>query len=282
MPEPCSPWPPPRRRLPLHVAIPGSILSTEHDLREKTLKAGIVARALTDYRVDLVVVYRDPDTSPGDLRLLKTLLEYAMTPPHLRRMLVPLRPELRYAAVMPPVQTPRHLPPREPEPGAVLDGLVLERRGGSCRVWLGSLGTATLPRCRARRGDVVTVKIAGVDPLRLEPASWDGVYTGYTVVEAGAAEEAVARARARGLAVVATSRLGSCEAAKAIPRSRGVMLVFGGPHRGLLEYTDPQAYDLVINTVPIQGNATVRTEEALHATLAIINYLAESGECGGR
>ncbi len=282
MTGPCSPWPPPRRRLPLHVAIPGSILSIEHDLRGKTIKAGLVARALTVYRVDHVVVYRDPDTSPGDLKLLKALLEYAMTPPHLRRRLVPLRPELRYAALMPPVQTPRHLPPREPEPGAVLDGVVVERRGGSCRVWLGSLGVGTLPRCRAGRGGVVTVRITGVDPLRLEPADWEGVYIGYTVEEAGGVEEAAARARARGLRLVATSRHGSCEAARALPTAQGVALLFGGPHRGLLEYTSPKLYDAIINTVPLQGNATIRTEEALHATLAIINYLAETGECGGR
>ncbi|WP_156315800.1 putative RNA uridine N3 methyltransferase [Aeropyrum camini] len=48
---------------------------------------------------------------------------------------------------------------------------------------------------------------------------------------------------------------------------------FGGPYRGVLEYTSPSLYDGVVNVIPHQGTETVRTEEALHATLEAVNVL---------
>jgi hypothetical protein len=56
-------------------------------------------------------------------------------------------------------------------------------------------------------------------------------------------------------------------------------VVFGGPHAGLLEICKRQGidakefFDVVVNTIPNQGTATVRTEEALIATLALLNVL---------
>jgi predicted SPOUT superfamily RNA methylase MTH1 len=54
-------------------------------------------------------------------------------------------------------------------------------------------------------------------------------------------------------------------------------MAFGAPSRGLHEITDDEGLkldeivDFVVNTVPGQGTVTVRTEEALLATLAIFN-----------
>ncbi len=273
----CWTWPPRRRSRRVEVALPASILSVEPSLREKTLKAGIVARVLAVYRVDVVHIFRDPDTSRGDYALLRDLLDYAMTPPHLRRRLVPLKKTLRYTGLMPPVQTPRHLPPEDPGPGDLIDGVVEAVSGGSCLVWLGSAGYAEVRGCGdAKPGSLVTVRVTGRDPSgRLAGVrhSWGGIYTGFKVYAAGTVEEAVRRARRSGLAVVATSKFGRCiKSPNEVPTSeKGVLLVFGGPKKGLLEYTSEELYDAVLNLVPGQGSLTVRTEEALQASLAIIN-----------
>ena len=56
-----------------------------------------------------------------------------------------------------------------------------------------------------------------------------------------------------------------------------VLLAFGAPSRGLHEIVAdeglelPALVDFVVNTVPSQGTATVRAEEALLATLAVFN-----------
>jgi hypothetical protein len=58
-----------------------------------------------------------------------------------------------------------------------------------------------------------------------------------------------------------------------------VTVAFGGPYQGLYEISELQGvdpeekFDAVVNTVPRQGTETVRTEEALLATLALLNAL---------
>ena len=55
------------------------------------------------------------------------------------------------------------------------------------------------------------------------------------------------------------------------------MVGFGAPSRGLHEIVDDEhlklneIVDFVINTVPDQGTVTVRAEEALLSSLAILN-----------
>jgi hypothetical protein len=83
--------------------------------------------------------------------------------------------------------------------------------------------------------------------------------------------------------VIATAKLGAkfAKDAQAIGerwrRSQKILVAFGAPSRGLHEITKAQGarleaiVDFVVNTIPDQGTATVRTEEALLATLAILN-----------
>jgi predicted SPOUT superfamily RNA methylase MTH1 len=52
-----------------------------------------------------------------------------------------------------------------------------------------------------------------------------------------------------------------------------VLVVFGGPYRCPYEYTEHSVYDAIINTVPNQGTLTVRTEEAMIATLTTIDVV---------
>ncbi len=281
----CDSWPPKRRSQPLAVAVPGSVLSVEHGLQAKTFKAGIIGRALAIYRVDEVIVYRDPDTDRSDQNLLALLLGYMATPPHLRKKLYPLDDRLRYVGLLPPLRIASHDAPLRPQSGAVMEGLVEECSGRSCRVYLGGLGDGVLRARRSlREGDVVTVRIIAArrGVIEVEEASWGNVYTGFAVRRAGRLEGLVSSYRKRGFRVVAASRLGDCISEPRI-QSRlvsmlgdAVLVVFGGPRRGVLEFTSPRMYDAVVNFIPWQGVETVRTEEALHASLSLINMLAEA------
>lgn len=55
-----------------------------------------------------------------------------------------------------------------------------------------------------------------------------------------------------------------------------LMVAFGGPYAGLHPICEREGrrveelFHLVVNTIPDQGTATVRTEEALLATLALL------------
>ncbi len=59
------------------------------------------------------------------------------------------------------------------------------------------------------------------------------------------------------------------------------LIVFGSYKEGVVKIMERQsrrmeeAFDFIVNTVPNQGTATVRTEEAVHATLALLNMFKD-------
>ena len=93
---------------------------------QKTLLAGVVARALAVFCVDEVVIFED-EVRPGRTRhmnelntdeytgfldpshFLAHLLAYLETPPYLRRQLFPMHPNLRTAGTLPSLDMPHHL-----------------------------------------------------------------------------------------------------------------------------------------------------------------------------
>lgn len=275
----CDRWPPPRRRRPLHVAVASSILSTEQTLLLKTLRAGAVARLAGIFRVERVVVYRDPDSSTEDQRLLALLLRYLVTPPYLRRRIFPLIPELRYAGALPPLRLPLHDAPREPRRGALVAGLVEECSGGWCRVYLGAMGHGRVPG-RYRPGSVLPLRVADPEGPILEPYR-GRAYLGFEVDESpGGLGPVLRRYRGMGWLLLGTSRLGSCLSpdglASLAQGKPGVLVAFGGPRGEVERDAGGEKFDAIVNTVPGQGARTVRTEEAMAATLAILNLLEES------
>jgi hypothetical protein len=60
-------------------------------------------------------------------------------------------------------------------------------------------------------------------------------------------------------------------------KAEKVLLAFGAPTQGLYEITENEGLnldslvDFVVNTISMQGTETVRTEEALIASLAVLN-----------
>ena len=55
-----------------------------------------------------------------------------------------------------------------------------------------------------------------------------------------------------------------------------VLIAFGAPHKGItktmnMEEAPISEFDYLLDTIPDQGTETVRTEEAVVATLAILN-----------
>ena len=82
---------------------------------------------------------------------------------------------------------------------------------------------------------------------------------------------------------IATSKKGTRfkdvagELARKWREASNILLLFGSPKKGLYEIASEwkinlgDLTDFVVNTIPEQGTETVRTEEALLATLAILN-----------
>ena len=99
-----------KRKQKLAIAIPISIISDIPHIREKTLKIGLIGRAAAIFRVNEIIVFPDISNSiqKRDRNLIVSLLSYMETPQYLRKHLFKIKPELRFAGILPPLRTPHH------------------------------------------------------------------------------------------------------------------------------------------------------------------------------
>jgi predicted SPOUT superfamily RNA methylase MTH1 len=134
-------------------------------------------------------------------------------------------------------------------------------------------------------GKRVTVKIANVDKqVEVELANRDEIreYWGYVVNLEKHTLGKILENRRFDL-TVATSKYGvpfadtAEKMAGKWKEAKTVLVVFGAPSSGLHEIVKCEGLnlnsivDFVVNTIPMQGTETVRTEEAIIASLAILN-----------
>lgn len=272
------------------IAIPASVVSDVPHLREKTSKAGLIGRAAAVFRVDEIIVYPDnPRVNQStNMNLIATLLAYMDTPQYLRKRLFKLKPELRYAGVLPPLRTPHHPLNRKMKNlkvGEHREGVVLSKKKAGLFVDIGVEKPAFIPKAKVPIGRRVSVRITGIDKrVEAELARRDKIseYWGYTVtterfsfgkiLETGDFDLTVAASKHGVPLVNAAGKI-----AERWEKASAILVAFGAPTQGLFEITEQEGLDLeeivdfVINTVPMQGTETIRTEEALIASLAILN-----------
>lgn len=263
----------------LAIAFPDTVLEEHVSLRDKTMKIGLIARACSVYGVDTVRIFRDP-RGRGESSLIRRVLEYLETPQYLRRRLFPLDDSLRFAGLLPPLRIPSHrpkVPLSRLSPGELREGVILAD-GGTVDVGLDS---PLALRQRLGVNKRVTVRVVTTSPLTgiIVDRSEATEYWGYTVDVCGA-EEALADHRFE--MKVATSRLGDT-LSNCLPglqdefmRSRGILVMFGSPSRGLFDMVKNlrEKARFVLNLYPEQKAVTVRTEEAMTSALYLLEVLS--------
>jgi len=276
----------------LCIAIPASVVSDTPHLREKTSKIGLIGRTAAIFRVDEIIIY--PDSSETNQRqesdLVATLLAYMETPQYLRKRLFRLQPELQYAGILPPLRTPHHPLNRKMKNLRICEyreGVTLSKTSGGTFVDIGVEQTALILNEQLPMSKRVTVRIAEVGKrIEVELASRDDVpeYWGFIVTVEKHTLGKILKSRSFDL-TVATSKYGvpfadvAKEIAEKWKKAKTILVAFGAPTRGLREIVKCEGLslgdiaDFVVNTVPTQGTETVRTEEALVASLAILNML---------
>ncbi|MFB6252438.1 MAG: putative RNA uridine N3 methyltransferase [Halobellus sp.] len=269
----------------LTVLVPSSLVREAEDKREATRKLGYVARAATVFRADRLVVFSDWE---GERRFggefVETVLRYAATPPHLRKDLWGRRDELEYVGVLPPLRVPSTTGSESADSGSLTQGIVTEvGPDGRVRVNCELQHPVSLhvpPSMEVAEGARVAIRISSREPVRARIV--DEPLAGFDVSRTDL-EEALGRADAG--VRIATSRFGEALTTTRLPElasrieREGATVVFGSPGRGLpailditledtVEPVDGPGFDLWLNTIPRQGSETVRTEEAMFASLA--------------
>jgi len=273
----------------LSISIPASLVSDVPHLREKTFKIGLIGRAAAIFRVDEIVVFPDlPRVDQSrDANLIATILSYMETPQYLRKRLFRIKPELRYVGVLPPLRTPHHPLSDRMEHltiGEYREGIVASSFKSGSFVDVGVERPVLVPKGQPSINTRVTVKITqlGKQP-KAALASCDEIktYWGYHITVSDVPFGRLVKNRPFDL-VIATSRYGVPfmsvvdELVRRWKRSRTVLVAFGSPAEGLYEIVAREHLKLdelahfTVNTIPDQGTETVRTEEALYATLACL------------
>ena len=274
----------------LAIAIPASVIAETPHLREKTSKIGFIGRAAAIFRVNEIIVYADnPRTNQSvDVDLIVTLLRYMETPQYLRKHLFGLKPELQFAGILPPLRTPHHPLQgrlRDLKLGEYREGVVVSKAEGRVFVDIGVEKNAVLSHIQTAIGKRLTVKITKLtDQAEVKIAGGDEIaeYWGYTV---WAEHRSLGKLLEKGQydLTIATSKFAMRfqDAVESLKqewtKANRKLILFGAPTRGLHEIARDEGanlndlMDFVLNTVPGQGTETVRTEEALLATLAVLN-----------
>lgn len=245
----------------------------------------------------------DVDAFTGDVdpaHFLTHILSYLEAPPFMRKSLFPLHPNLRSQGLLPSLDMPHHphkdewLPYRE---GMTISGKT--KGGNGTLVDIGMRDPVTIsesipPKTR------LTLKLpepgekGEPEPVHpTAPRTEAGYFWGYTVRKAGSLSSVFTESAFEdGYDMsIGTSERG-VPLSRAFPDSdstadfKHLLIVFGGP-RGL-EYAalnDPELADSLgtgrirelfdhwVNVLPNQGSRTIRTDEAMLISLALLRKL---------
>jgi methyltransferase len=280
----------PRRPQRLSVALPASFTKDVPHLREKTSRVGLIARTLAIFRVDEALIYDDGTgrSLESEGRIFEKLLSYQETPQYLRRALFTQDPDLQFSGVLPPLRMPSHPNLGEPRMGDIREGLVIE--SGIRSMVNAGFRTNVEVSSKLKLRERVTIRLVGISPQLqgelVEPSRLP-IYWGFMVTRTNLTLGRLIGSRRPDL-TVSTSRRGTVvrevlnELTFRWKSSRRPLVMFGSPSEGVPEILAKERADLSkmvdfnLNTIPNQAVETVRTEEAVLATMSILNLLEET------
>ena len=268
----------------LSIFIPNSFLSESKDLKIRTYKVGILGRALAIFQADNVVIYNDDHVKNEDGEMdgefIAEILNYMNTPQYLRKQAFPIRPELKHVGILPPLRTPHHPVNSQPDVGDYRQGFTVKRNKKGTYV---DIGMDKLAFCKEQLSvkrifDFKLTKIAKKEVI-VTPDKPDDVYWGYNVISSTKSLKNSLKLIKPNL-VVETTRYGDYinsifdELKPKLDESKSIAILFGGPYSSIQEDVSNPNWDLFkINTLPGQGTETVRSEEAVVATLSLFNSM---------
>jgi methyltransferase len=280
---------PARRSQTITVALPASFTLDIPHLREKTARLGFVARALATFRVNSVIIYHDREGEEiaREARLIEKMLTYIETPQYLRKLLYKMDPDLQFAGTIPPLRTPNHPNKQDPSPGLLREGLVIQYTSQS-------IVEAGFPHPVRVNSNLpissrITIRLTKTSPIlegELVDPSRLTIYWGFRVARGHVSLPEMVRSKEFDLAI-STSRKGvsirqvTPDLKDEWKASKHPLVVFGSPDEGVPEMLArsnldiSEVIDYNLNTIPDQGVETVRTEEALWGSLAVLNILGD-------
>ena len=269
----------------ISIAIPDSSLLEEQGQLGKTQKISHIARACAIFRVSTIYIYHEVDGTERDKSLLRITLRFLETPQYLRRSIYKKMDDLKFAGSLSPLKIPSHVQTPDPQKvkqGDIRDGIVVYAKG---RKYVDVGLDKFIPYFGSEEeGKRVVIQFKeGFPNFSIKQIKREEVkqYWGYEIKEVSNLHNLLSVWNSY---VIFTSRKG-----KLIHKSQKyfeeisdseVLVVFGSPKRGVHEILGktlgniPQSQ--ILNFFPEQATETVRLEEAILGTLAILNILSRN------
>ncbi|WP_299292347.1 putative RNA uridine N3 methyltransferase [Nitrosopumilus sp.] len=263
----------------LSVAIPESSLSDESLKIDKTRKISVLARACAIFKIDTIYVYQEGQNKQ-DGNLMVMILKYLETPQFLRKRLFPKMNDLKFAGVLQPLRIASHVTPansKKIKQGDIREGIVISVKGKR----FVDVGINQLVPFFGKTpiGKRVTVQFKEGHPkLSVKEINKSEIlkYWGYSVKERANLFSLMNEWKGN---IIITSRKGKIatreQLTKYVKSNEETLLVFGSPEKGVHEILGGKMKNVQnaksLNFFPDQATETVRLEEALLGTLAIIN-----------
>ncbi len=277
---------PNRRKVKITIAIPSSIVSEIPHIREKTNLIGQIARNAVIHRIEDIYIYKD---NPDETKFIQLILSYLETPQYLRKDLFKVMNELKYVGILPPLRTPHHPRKRRSallKVGEFREGIILSKKKREILVNIGTETPIRVIGSGPSVGSRVSIVVTNKNPYLMGQFTKKKdieTYWGYDVHVINNLSK-LASANLFDI-TFATSRHApnfkeiKSEFISRLADAKNILVAFGSPREGIKEILSKEKakistiFNFSANMIPNQGSMTVRTEEALSATLALIGML---------
>ncbi|XP_075691302.1 28S rRNA (uridine-N(3))-methyltransferase [Rhinoderma darwinii] len=293
------------------VALPGSIMDNAQSPELRTYLAGQIARACAVFSVDEIVIFDETGEGSksveGDFEgvgkkghacvQLARILQYLECPQYLRKSFFPKHPDLQFAGLLNPLDSPHHV--RIDEESKYREGVVLDRPtkpGKGSFVNCGMRKEVQIDK-QLQAGVRVTVQMQpekpdqkvgkGIVVSPQHPRTEDSMYWGYRVRLASCLSAVFTECPFKDGydLTIGTSERGSSVDDVTLTDFRHGLVVFGGL-RGLEASVDSDQnlcieepsvlFNHYLNMCPGQGSRTIRTEEAILISLTALKPRIEN------
>ena len=283
----------------LSILIPSSIVDNAQSKELRTYLIGELARTIGIFKISEVIIFHDKlkDNSRDYINYFVKNLQYLETPQYLRKTLFPMSEDLKLSGLMNPLESQHHL--RKDEWSPYREGCVLDRPVNGDYSWVNiglnkdcKINQKIPPKTR------VTVKLnennfnnklkyyTGTPVSMSEPYLKNGTYWGYIVRVCETYKDIFNNSiYDEGYDfVIGTSDKGENykNAEKKKKKDfKHCLIIFGGisgiegmmnddEHNNINSKNIAENFDLYLNTCMNQGLRTIRTEEAILISLAVI------------
>jgi predicted SPOUT superfamily RNA methylase MTH1 len=197
----------------------------------------------------------------------------------LRKRAFPIKAELKHAGILPPLRTPHHPIDDSPKVGEYRQGFTVKRNKKGTYV---DIGMDSLVFCKEQLSvnKIFSFKITKIaKEIIVTPDVPDDIYWGYNVIPSNKNLKNSLNLINPDF-VIETTRYGDNinsifnELKHKVNESKNIAVLFGGPYSSIEEDISSSKWDIVkLNSILNQETETVRTEEAVLATLSLLNLM---------